>query len=434
MHSVLCVAEILRSAMMVVMTLTLMQKRTKTPNNPVNTICWNETGEYILSGSDDIHLCISNAHTLKKRTLIKSAHRNNIFSAKFLPCCNDRKIISCSGDGIIAFTNLDTPFMADTNTFNCHLGTTYELSIVPNDPFSFLSCGEDKTVRLFDLRTKTGCSRHDCSEDILINCHKAVTAMCVNPALPYQLAVGCSDSTIRIYDRRMIGTPASGYSTSEYTKGLLTCSSVSFAENRKHRITSLCYNKTGDELLVSYSAENIYLFKLKDERFITYNTVEQEISSPDQSQPSSASAPPPIKKLRVRGDWSDTGPSARPESEIETIPEDPQINRPFRSAVIDRMSDVLNRMLNDPARSLNQNTSQELDSQETVENREATNVNNSDEQASSAPCQPSTSFHIQISQPTTDVQSSSDSDKVARNDVENQCQPEELLEESSQSQ
>lgn len=34
----------------------------------------------------------------------------------------------------------------------------------PGDPNTFLSCGEDGTVRLFDLRTKTKCSNRDCKE------------------------------------------------------------------------------------------------------------------------------------------------------------------------------------------------------------------------------------------------------------------------------
>ena len=35
---------------------------------------------------------------------VETVHRANIFSAKFLPCTNDRKIISCAGDGNILFT------------------------------------------------------------------------------------------------------------------------------------------------------------------------------------------------------------------------------------------------------------------------------------------------------------------------------------------
>lgn len=41
------------------------------------------------------------------------------------------------------------------NQFSCHAGTTYEVITIPNDPHTFLSCGEDGTVRWFDLRTKT---------------------------------------------------------------------------------------------------------------------------------------------------------------------------------------------------------------------------------------------------------------------------------------
>ncbi len=44
------------------------------------------------------------------------------------------------------------------------LGTVYELLSVPDDPHTFLSCGEDGTVRWFDTRTKTSCNREDCQE------------------------------------------------------------------------------------------------------------------------------------------------------------------------------------------------------------------------------------------------------------------------------
>jgi len=47
-------------------------------------------------------------------------------------------------------------------------------------------------------------------QDVLISGRKAITAMAANPVLPWQLAIGCSDSTVRIYDRRMLGTRATG--------------------------------------------------------------------------------------------------------------------------------------------------------------------------------------------------------------------------------
>lgn len=70
----------------------------------VNTICWNESGEYILSGSDDQHLAITNGYNYKVKGRFATTHRTNIFSAKFLPFTNDSQIISCSGDGVIIHT------------------------------------------------------------------------------------------------------------------------------------------------------------------------------------------------------------------------------------------------------------------------------------------------------------------------------------------
>lgn len=44
----------------------------------------------------------------------------------------------------------------------------------------------------------------------MINCSRAVTSLSVNPILPYQLGVACSDSAVRIFDRRMLGTRLMG--------------------------------------------------------------------------------------------------------------------------------------------------------------------------------------------------------------------------------
>ncbi|KAG8589039.1 hypothetical protein GDO81_006222 [Engystomops pustulosus] len=131
----------------------------------VNTISWNNTGEYLLSGSDDTSLVICNPFNKKVLTRIRSGHRANIFSAKFLPLTNDKQIISCSGDGVIYYTNIEKD--AETNRqcqFTCHYGTAYEIMTVPNDPYTFLSCGEDGTVRWFDMRRKTSCTKEDCKD------------------------------------------------------------------------------------------------------------------------------------------------------------------------------------------------------------------------------------------------------------------------------
>ncbi|XP_069404577.1 DDB1- and CUL4-associated factor 6 isoform X8 [Ovis canadensis] len=236
----------------------------------VNTICWNETGEYILSGSDDTKLVISNPYS--------------------------RKIMT-----------------------------------VPNDPYTFLSCGEDGTVRWFDTRIKTSCTKEDCKDDILINCRRAATSVAICPPIPYYLAVGCSDSSVRIYDRRMLGTRATGNYAGRGTTGMVARFIPSHLNNKSCRVTSLCYSEDGQEILVSYSSDYIYLFDPKDD-------TARELKTPSAEEKREELRQPPVKRLRLRGDWSDTGPRARPESERERDGEQsPNVS------LMQRMSDMLSR-------------------------------------------------------------------------------------------
>ena len=55
-----------------------------------------------------------------------TSHRANIFSAKFLPETGDQKIISCSGDGSLLYTDLLREPETAACLFNCHVGTVYE--------------------------------------------------------------------------------------------------------------------------------------------------------------------------------------------------------------------------------------------------------------------------------------------------------------------
>ncbi|XP_076404022.1 DDB1- and CUL4-associated factor 6 isoform X12 [Peromyscus maniculatus bairdii] len=201
---------------------------------------------------------------------------------------------------------------------------------VPNDPYTFLSCGEDGTVRWFDTRIKTSCTKEDCKDDILINCRRAATSVAICPPVPYYLAVGCSDSSVRIYDRRMLGTRATGNYAGRGTTGMVARFIPSHLSNKSCRVTSLCYSEDGQEILVSYSSDYIYLFDPKDD-------TARELKTPAEERREELRQPP-VKRLRLRGDWSDTGPRARPESERERDGEQsPNVS------LMQRMSDMLSR-------------------------------------------------------------------------------------------
>ncbi|XP_019875248.1 DDB1- and CUL4-associated factor 6 [Aethina tumida] len=312
----------------------------------VNTICWNDNGNLILSGSDDQHLMVTNGHTYKVEAKYYTSHHANIFSAKFLPCSGDKQIISCSGDGSILHTDLDRPKETYLDQFTCHGGTTtYEVITIPNDPNTFLSCGEDGTVRWFDLRTKTSCRKQNCQEDILIKSPYAVTALAISPTAYNQLAIGCADSTVRLYDRRYLS----------YGRDYLASSFCSFLAphfDRRYRITSLSYSGDGHDMLVSYSSDYLYLFNVQESRATALKKPAKKVSKWNKVRAVSGHrarlSPPPVRRLRLRGDWSDTGPNARPERDTPANSGMGQARPQLQGTLMQRMTDVLSRMLNDP--------------------------------------------------------------------------------------
>ncbi|CAF0943540.1 unnamed protein product [Adineta ricciae] len=307
----------------------------------VNTICWNERGTAILSGSDDQHLIVTDPYTTKVLTSVHSGHRENIFSVKFLPETNDRRVVSCSGDGVIFHTNFDRPANSQSNDgcFTCHgAATTYEVRVIPRTPDLFFSCSDDCTVRLYDLRTKSNCLKAHCNDDILIKSKWGITSIDVNPMNPYEIVCGCSDSSVRLYDHRKLSTlsqsdPATFRRCEGSINGLISrFVLIDRKVKRPPRITSVVFNQHGTEILTSYSSESLYLLNPKQtvsqeqaqERLTQHRNEKQaranlneSKATPNESSTAPEKKPSQFKRLRLRGDWSDTGPDSRPMNEHE---------------------------------------------------------------------------------------------------------------------
>lgn len=78
---------------------------------------------------------------------------------------------------------------------------------------------------------------------------------------------------------------------------------VPHLNHRSYRITSLSYSPDGRHILANYSEEDIYLFSTDIDPNITAVTNDYLENPPN---------PPQYRRIRVRGDWTDTGPLSQP--------------------------------------------------------------------------------------------------------------------------
>lgn len=236
----------------------------------VNCLEFNTQGNILASASDDLSVCLWNPYQNKQITSFATPHRGNIFSVKFLPKTNDQQLVTGAADYCIYAFDLNSP---DEPIFKCrcHQSRVKRIACVPELPSTFFSSGEDGCVFQIDLREPHTCNGDD--KIVLIdlkNHQEYVEAKCiaVNPRRPEQLAIGTNDCYARIYDRRMISLMASGSDTQSdnltkdcvryYSPGHLQASKESINKT----VTFVSFSPDGNELLVNYGAEQIYLFEI----------------------------------------------------------------------------------------------------------------------------------------------------------------------------
>jgi len=325
-------------------------------NGCVNTIVWNESGSLLLSGSDDHNLVITDIFQPKPvSNLINTPHSANIISAQFLSGSSSTKLVSCA-DSTIIHTDINKP--EQFSPLQCHSSKVYELLSVSGDPHSFLTCGEDGTVRWVDTRVHSSCTDNTCQKEVIIEGERGIGSICLNPLFSWELAVGSSDSCVRIYDRRMLSTKSVSTNFNSGLTGLFSKFTVPDLEGKSRRITSVKYRPDGGEVLVSFSSDYLYVFNPRDDggckkKKLKVGRPSLKWKKAQESQQQQSS----VKKFRLRGDWSDTGPRSRPEAEAvggsgaDDHPSGGEGGRDGASsqaALMQRMTFALSRMLNDP--------------------------------------------------------------------------------------
>lgn len=250
----------------------------------VNSIAWNSKGTLLISGSDDTRI---NIWSYSGRELIHSidtGHSANIFCTKFVPETGDELVVSGAGDGEVRLFNIsrlrgeEVP-VEPSAVLHCHSKRVKKLATEVGNPNVVWSASEDGTLRQHDFRQGASCppvgsSNQEC-HNVLLDLRSGAKRSLASPpkqclalkscdissTRPHQILVGGSDAFGRLYDRRMLPS-LSSCQTKMKPPPCVSYFCPMHLSGRKRsslHLTHVTFSPIGDEVLLSYSGEHVYL-------------------------------------------------------------------------------------------------------------------------------------------------------------------------------
>ncbi|KAK0080040.1 hypothetical protein PV326_008406, partial [Microctonus aethiopoides] len=208
----------------------------------VNALCFNESGRYIASASDDLKVIVWDWARNKYKNIYPTGHRLNIFDVKWLPIDFESLMVTCARDGQVRL--IDTR-IATNRRLTSHRKEARSLAVHPDHVYGILSAGDDGKVLSIDIRaekpTRLITVKERSSVIPLYTIH-------INPSNSNEFCVGGRSHSLKVYDRRRILEPIHDFCP------------IKLRQNSTAYVTSAVYNYNGTELLVSHSDDDIYLF------------------------------------------------------------------------------------------------------------------------------------------------------------------------------
>ncbi|KAJ6735670.1 WD REPEAT DOMAIN-CONTAINING FAMILY [Salix viminalis] len=255
----------------------------------VNSIAWNSKGSLLISGSDDTRMNIWNYAGRKLLHSIDTGHSANIFCTKFVPETSDEHVVSGAGDAEVRLFNLsrlsgrspDDNSIAPSALYQCHTRRVKKLAVEVGNPNVVWSASEDGTLRQHDFREGASCppagSSHEC-RNILLDLRSGAKRSLADPpkqtlalrscdistSRPHLLLVGGSDAFARLYDRRML-PPLTSCRKRMSPPPCVNYFCPMHLSERRHsslHLTHVTFSPNGDEVLLSYSGEHVYLMNV----------------------------------------------------------------------------------------------------------------------------------------------------------------------------
>ncbi|XP_073143656.1 protein ALTERED SEED GERMINATION 2 isoform X4 [Henckelia pumila] len=253
----------------------------------VNALAWNSEGSLLVSGSDDTRLNIWSYSNRKLLHSIDTGHSANIFCTKFVPETSNELVVSGAGDAEVRLFNLSRLNGREQEDhgsnplalFQCHTRRIKKLAVEAGNPNVVWSASEDGTLRQHDFRECASCpaagSPHQECRNVLLDLRSGAKKSLADPpkhvlmlkscdisyARPHLLLVGGSDSFARLYDRRMLPPMSSSQKKmpSPPCVNYFCPMHLSDLGNYSFHLTHVTFSPNGEEVLLSYSGEHVYL-------------------------------------------------------------------------------------------------------------------------------------------------------------------------------
>ncbi|KAK4802642.1 hypothetical protein SAY86_000845 [Trapa natans] len=255
----------------------------------VNTISWNSRGSLLISGSDDTHINIWSYSARKLLHSIDSGHSANIFCTKFVPETSDEQVVSGAGDAEVRSFKLshltrrgDENAVAPSAHFQCHTKRVKKLAVELGNPNVVWSASEDGTLRQHDFREVSSCppagAAHQECRSVLLDLRSAAKRSLADPprgilplkscdissTRPHLLLVGGNDAFARLYDRRMLPPASASQQRTRPPPCVNYFCPMHLSDNGRSNLhlTHVTFSPNGEEVLLSYSGEHVYLMNL----------------------------------------------------------------------------------------------------------------------------------------------------------------------------
>ncbi|KAH9943437.1 WD40 repeat-like protein [Epithele typhae] len=259
----------------------------------VNALSWGKGGEVLVSSGDDTHIRLwrLSENNLEQEypftcdAVIHTGHRANVFNAQMLPHCS--RIVTVAGDRQVRVFDhekaggypLHTGEMeygtreAAIRIIKCHKGRVKRI-ITEDSPDLFLTVAEDGTVRQHDLRVSHSCRGDLACSAPLVQLSHELSSISLSPMTPYQFVVAGASPYGYLFDRRHSGrllqaewgqSPASDELTTCVRRFGRNTRGPHERKGHEHITGTRMASTNGFEVLLSYSADAIYLYSTLDD-------------------------------------------------------------------------------------------------------------------------------------------------------------------------